>query len=46
VGLHVPTFNVADSCITVGAILLRASGFFVKAPAPPAPEVPTPDAPR
>jgi signal peptidase II len=43
---HFPTFNVADSCITVGAILLLASGFFVKAPAPPAPEVPTPDAPR
>lgn len=25
---HFPTFNVADSCITVGAILLLASGFF------------------
>ncbi|MCY2960507.1 MAG: signal peptidase II [Planctomycetota bacterium] len=24
---HFPTFNVADSCITVGAILLLASGF-------------------
>lgn len=36
---HFPTFNVADSCITVGAILLLLSGFFVKAPAPPAPDV-------
>ncbi len=25
---HFPTFNVADSCITVGAILLLATGFF------------------
>jgi lipoprotein signal peptidase len=25
---HFPTFNVADSCITVGAVLLLASGFF------------------
>lgn len=25
---HFPTFNVADSCITVGAILLIGSGFF------------------
>lgn len=25
---HFPTFNVADSCITVGAILLLGSGFF------------------
>jgi signal peptidase II len=25
---HFPTFNVADACITVGAILLLASGFF------------------
>jgi signal peptidase II len=24
---HFPTFNVADSCITVGAVLLLASGF-------------------
>jgi len=39
---HFPTFNVADSCITVGAILLLASGFFVQAPTAPAPEVPTP----
>lgn len=37
---HFPTFNVADSCITVGAILLLLSGFFTKAPAPAAPEVP------
>lgn len=41
---HFPTFNVADSCITVGAILLLASGFFVKAPAAPASDVPTPKA--
>ena len=25
---HFPTFNVADSCITVGAVLLLLSGFF------------------
>jgi len=25
---HFPTFNVADSCITVGAVLLIGSGFF------------------
>ncbi len=25
---HFPTFNVADSCITVGAVLLLMSGFF------------------
>jgi signal peptidase II len=25
---HFPTFNVADACITVGAILLLGSGFF------------------
>ncbi len=25
---HFPTFNVADACITVGAVLLLASGFF------------------
>lgn len=25
---HFPTFNVADSCITVGAVLLLASGLF------------------
>ena len=25
---HFPTFNVADSCISVGAVLLLASGFF------------------
>lgn len=25
---HFPTFNVADSCITVGAVLLFASGLF------------------
>ena len=25
---HFPTFNVADSCITVGAVLWVASGFF------------------
>ena len=25
---HFPTFNVADSCITCGALLLLASGFF------------------
>ena len=32
---HFPTFNVADSCITVGAVLLLLSGFFApKAPAP------------
>ncbi|HKX46747.1 MAG TPA: signal peptidase II, partial [Planctomycetota bacterium] len=24
---HFPTFNVADSCITVGAVLLLVSGF-------------------
>jgi signal peptidase II len=41
---HFPTFNVADSCITVGAILLLASGFFVKAPAAPTPEDPAPKA--
>ncbi|QDV07076.1 Lipoprotein signal peptidase [Planctomycetes bacterium Poly30] len=30
---HFPTFNVADSCITVGAVLLLLSGFFgAKAP--------------
>jgi signal peptidase II len=27
---HFPTFNVADACITVGAVLLLASGFFGK----------------
>jgi signal peptidase II len=26
-GWHFPTFNVADSCITVGAVLLLLSGF-------------------
>ena len=26
-GAHFPTFNVADSCITVGAVLLLLSGF-------------------
>ncbi len=32
---HFPTFNVADSCITVGAVLLLLSGFFgTKEPAP------------
>ena len=25
---HFPTFNVADSCITVGAVLLFVSSFF------------------
>lgn len=38
---HFPTFNVADSCISVGAVLLLISGFFaprpVKAPAPSEP---------
>ncbi|MEZ6016578.1 MAG: signal peptidase II [Planctomycetota bacterium] len=29
---HFPTFNVADSCITVGAILLLLSGFFTRPP--------------
>ena len=34
---HFPTFNVADSCITVGAVLLLLSGFFApKEPAPAA----------
>ncbi len=32
---HFPTFNVADSCVTVGAALLLLSGFF--APKEPAP---------
>lgn len=27
---HFPTFNVADACITIGAVLLLASGFFGK----------------
>jgi signal peptidase II len=27
-GWHFPTFNVADSCITVGAVLLFGSSFF------------------
>jgi signal peptidase II len=27
---HFPTFNVADSCITVGAVLLLASSFFTR----------------
>jgi len=31
---HFPTFNVADSCITVGAVLLLLSGFFTSAPEP------------
>jgi signal peptidase II len=43
---HFPTFNVADSCITVGAILLLASGFFAKTPTPEAPAVPTTEPPR
>jgi signal peptidase II len=31
---HFPTFNVADSCITVGAVLLLASSFAAPAPEP------------
>ena len=39
---HFPTFNVADSCITVGAVLLLASGFFGPKPAAePVPEPPS-----
>jgi signal peptidase II len=30
---HFPTFNVADSCITIGAILLLATSFFRRRPA-------------
>jgi signal peptidase II len=30
---HFPTFNVADSCITIGAILLLATSFFRRHPA-------------
>jgi len=37
---HFPTFNVADSCITVGAVLLLLSGFFGKAPAAEVPNRP------
>lgn len=31
---HFPTFNVADACITVGAVLLLAASFFSAEPAP------------
>jgi signal peptidase II len=34
---HFPTFNVADSCITVGALLLLATSFRASAPAGPSP---------
>ena len=40
---HFPTFNVADSCITCGAILLILSGF-LPAPKSAAPESPEPAA--
>lgn len=53
---HFPTFNVADSCITVGAVLFVVHGFFVReddaqesAPAAAradAPPVPRPPVPR
>lgn len=33
---HFPTFNVADACITVGAVLLIASSLFAPRPAPKA----------
>jgi signal peptidase II len=33
---HFPTFNVADSCITVGAVLLLLSGFAPRSNATPA----------
>lgn len=31
---HFPTFNVADACISVGAVLLLASSLFAREPAP------------
>jgi signal peptidase II len=37
---HFPTFNVADSCITVGAVLWVLSGFVHRAEPEPAPEPP------
>ena len=36
---HFPTFNVADSCISVGAVLLLLSGLFGKSKAEPSDEV-------
>lgn len=35
---HFPTFNVADSCITVGAVLIFASALFAPKPAPEPPK--------
>lgn len=37
---HFPTFNVADSCITVGAVLWILSGFVHRDPAPEPEEAP------
>jgi lipoprotein signal peptidase len=34
---HFPTFNVADACISVGAVLLLAASFLAREPAPRAP---------
>jgi lipoprotein signal peptidase len=34
---HFPTFNVADSCITVGAVLLFATALFAPKPSAPTP---------
>jgi len=46
VALHFwPTFNVADSCIVVGAILAGVALWRTPAPEVPAPEVPVPDGP-
>jgi signal peptidase II len=32
-----PVFNVADSCVVIGVIIVVASGFFQRAEAPAAP---------
>lgn len=40
---HFPTFNVADSCITVGAVLLLISGLFAREDSPQPPQAEEPE---
>jgi lipoprotein signal peptidase len=40
-----PVFNVADSCLVVGASLLLLQAFFAKKAGPPVITEPTPEAP-